>query len=59
MKIFNAIRRLFIEYGRVLKVTKKPTTKEFKTIVKVTGLGIIAIGFVGFVIQMIKVLLVG
>jgi len=45
------------ECWRVLRVTKKPTKEEFKTIVKVSGLGIIIIGMVGFLIQMIKQLL--
>ncbi len=39
---------------RVLKVTKKPTKEEFKAIVKVSGLGILAIGAIGFVVQMIS-----
>ncbi len=38
----------------VLRVTKKPTKDEFKTIVKVSGLGIIIIGLIGFVVQIIK-----
>ena len=41
---------------RVLKVTKKPDAIEFKTIVKVSGLGILIIGLLGFVVQMIKLL---
>ena len=41
---------------RVLRVTKKPDKAEFLTIVKVSGLGILIIGLVGFVVQMIKVL---
>ena len=42
------------ESKRVLKVTKKPTMTEFKTIVKVSALGMAAIGALGFVITMIK-----
>jgi protein transport protein SEC61 subunit gamma-like protein len=42
---------------RVLKVTKKPTKDELKVIVKVSGLGIIAIGLIGFIITMIRQLL--
>ena len=42
------------ESKRVLIVTKKPTKDEFKTIVKVSGLGILIIGVLGFLIQMIK-----
>ena len=39
---------------RVLKVTKKPDSIEFKTIVKVSGLGMILIGLVGFILFMGK-----
>ncbi|MAH01831.1 MAG: protein translocase SEC61 complex subunit gamma [Candidatus Woesearchaeota archaeon] len=39
---------------RVLKVTRKPDKIEFKTIVKVSGLGMIIIGLVGFIITMLK-----
>ena len=42
---------------RVLRVTRKPSKDEFKTIVKVSGLGMIIIGLIGFVITMIKQLL--
>jgi protein transport protein SEC61 subunit gamma-like protein len=45
-----------LEYKRVITVTKKPTREEFITIVKVSGLGILVIGLLGFVIQMIEVL---
>ena len=41
------------EYKRVLKITKKPSTEEFKTIVKASGLGIIIIGVIGFAIHMV------
>tara|TARA_Y100000310_G_scaffold345846_1_gene471157 strand:- start:48821 stop:49006 length:186 start_codon:yes stop_codon:yes gene_type:complete len=40
------------ECKRVLKITKKPNKTEFKTIVKVSGLGIAVIGLVGFIIHM-------
>ncbi|MFQ5474831.1 MAG: protein translocase SEC61 complex subunit gamma [Candidatus Nanoarchaeia archaeon] len=45
------------ECRRVLKVTKKPSNEEFKTIVKVTGLGMTVIGMVGFLVQLVKELL--
>ena len=44
------------ECRRVLRVTKKPDATEFKTTVKVAGLGILIIGLLGFVVQMIKIL---
>lgn len=46
------------ECMRVLKVTRKPTGEEFKTIVKVSGIGILIIGALGFVIQMLKELFI-
>jgi len=45
------------ECWRVLRVTKKPTTDEFQTIVKVAGLGMAVIGLIGFVISILKQLL--
>ncbi|HLC49923.1 MAG: protein translocase SEC61 complex subunit gamma [Nanoarchaeota archaeon] len=45
-----------MECIRVLKITKKPNAYEFKTIVKVSGLGILVIGLIGFLIQMVKLL---
>ncbi|MDP7323759.1 MAG: protein translocase SEC61 complex subunit gamma [Candidatus Woesearchaeota archaeon] len=48
------IKNYLKECWRVLRVTKKPNGMEFKTIVKVSGLGIIAIGLIGFLIQMVK-----
>ena len=49
--------KIFIgECVRVLRITKKPDAIEYKTIVKVSGLGILIIGLLGFVVQMIKLL---
>ena len=39
---------------RVLKITKKPTPTEFKTIVKASAVGILVIGALGFTITMLK-----
>ena len=50
------IKSFIQESIRVLKVTKKPDAVEFKTVVKVSGLGILIIGLIGFVVQMIKIL---
>jgi len=44
-------KSFILECKRVLKITKKPDKMEFKTIVKISGLGIIIIGLVGFIIQ--------
>ena len=50
----SKVKRFGKECLRVLRITKKPTGEEFKTIVKVSGLGILIIGMIGFIIQMLK-----
>ncbi len=50
------IKSFIQECFRVLKVTKKPDSTELKTIVKVSGLGILIIGLIGFVVTMAKLL---
>lgn len=51
------LKTYWVECVRVLRVTKKPTAEEFKTIVKISGLGILLIGLIGFIIQMLKLTL--
>ena len=48
------IKRFGIECWRVLRITKKPDKEEFRTIVKASGLGIIIIGLIGFVLTILK-----
>lgn len=45
------------ESARVLKVTKKPDREEFKTIVKVSALGMAIIGLIGFLVILVKQLI--
>lgn len=52
--IFLNMKSFARECFRVLKVTKKPTNEEFKTIVKVSGAGMILIGLIGFLLQMVN-----
>lgn len=42
------------ECVRVVKVTKKPTMQEYKVVLAVTGLGILIIGLIGFLVTMIR-----
>lgn len=46
------LKSFFIESKRVLKLTKKPNREEFMSVVKITGLGILVVGLMGFIIQM-------
>ena len=50
----NKLKNFISECRRVIKVTKKPNKFEFGTIVKVSGVGMILIGAIGFILQMIK-----
>ncbi|MBW3019863.1 protein translocase SEC61 complex subunit gamma [Candidatus Woesearchaeota archaeon] len=50
-------KSFIIECKRVLKITKKPSNTEFKTIVKISGLGILVIGLIGFAVQIIATLI--
>lgn len=38
------------KYGRVLKMARKPTGDEFIRVIEVTGIGLILIGGLGFLI---------
>lgn len=51
------IRDFYHQCVRVFKITKKPTKEEYKAIIKVSGLGILLIGFIGFIIHVIDQLL--
>ncbi|MEM2916561.1 MAG: protein translocase SEC61 complex subunit gamma [Candidatus Woesearchaeota archaeon] len=51
---WQKIKNFLIECRRVLRVTKKPDSVEFKTIVKISGIGIVAIGLIGFLVHFIK-----
>jgi protein transport protein SEC61 subunit gamma-like protein len=52
------VQKFIKETIRVLRVTKKPNGEEFKAVVKVTGIGILLIGAIGFVIFITRQLLV-
>ncbi len=44
------------ECVRVLRVTKKPTKEEYWTITKVSAIGILIIGLLGFILHALEVL---
>lgn len=48
--IFQKLNSFLIQSKRVYQVTKKPNKHEFKMIVKVTGLGAVIVGVIGFII---------
>lgn len=46
------------KYGRILKMSRKPTMDEYEKTAKITGLGILVIGALGFLIYIIKQIVV-
>lgn len=50
MKIKEIIKSFYLQCGRVWHLLRKPTSEEFKTVAKVSALGILAIGAVGFIV---------
>jgi protein transport protein SEC61 subunit gamma-like protein len=55
--VLGKLKNFVRECIRVLKVTKKPTKEEFKTISKISGLGILVIGLIGFLVHVVDVLI--
>jgi protein transport protein SEC61 subunit gamma-like protein len=50
-------RSFLAECKRVLLITRKPTKQEFKDIAKITGLGLLAIGAIGFIVNFLYVMI--
>ncbi len=51
--IKQKIKDFTLECIRVFRITKKPSQQEFKTIVKVSAIGILIIGLIGALIQIL------
>lgn len=48
------LKLFYTECLRVWKITRRPDKEEFKTIVKISGLGILLIGVIGFLVHFVK-----
>jgi len=49
----SKIGSFFKQCGRVLRVSRKPTSEEIKQVAKVSALGMLVIGGIGFIITLI------
>jgi len=47
------LQSFFVQCKRVWMALKKPTKKEFEQVVKVSAIGIVLLGVIGFLISMI------
>lgn len=50
----SKLKSFVTECKRVLKVTKKPSGEEFGNIVKISALGMLVIGAIGFLLFIIR-----
>ncbi len=53
MEFTAKLKNYLNECMRILRITRKPTNEEYKTIVKASGIGILVIGLIGFIITMV------
>jgi protein transport protein SEC61 subunit gamma-like protein len=44
-------------YTRVLRLARKPDMKEYQQVAKITGLGILLIGGIGFTLKLVSQLI--
>ena len=52
-KIFSKLKTQFNKYLRVWRLLKKPTASELKLISKVTAIGLLVVGAIGFAISVL------
>ena len=57
--IFSRIKNMLANYKRVIDVARKPTRDDFTSSAKITGVGIVLIGMIGFIIFLIYYLVTG
>jgi protein transport protein SEC61 subunit gamma-like protein len=53
MELLTKLKGFMHECIRVFRITKKPSKAEYKVVMKVSSIGILLIGFIGFVIQIV------
>jgi protein transport protein SEC61 subunit gamma-like protein len=53
LNIMENLRSFIANSRRVLVIAKKPDRKEFETMAKVTGIGIVIVGAIAYVIYLI------
>ncbi|MFT4261545.1 MAG: protein translocase SEC61 complex subunit gamma [Candidatus Woesearchaeota archaeon] len=51
---FEKFKTFMGECSRVLRVTRKPNKEEYKVISKVSAIGIVLIGAIGFILRLVE-----
>ena len=50
---FGYIKSFFVKCKRVWQILKKPSRKEFEQVAKVSAIGILILGAIGFLVSII------
>ncbi|GBE20003.1 preprotein translocase subunit SecE [archaeon BMS3Abin17] len=58
MTIISSTKSFFVKCRRVWHSLKKPTRKEFEQITKVSAIGILILGILGFLVSIVMKLFV-
>ncbi len=53
MNLVLRIKRQLKEFKRIINISRKPSKEEYMNIVKICSLGVLLIGGIGFIIQII------
>lgn len=53
MSFMSKLKRKLKQYRRVISISRKPNRDEFISTLKISGLGVVLIGAVGFLIQLV------
>ncbi|MFA5746377.1 MAG: protein translocase SEC61 complex subunit gamma [archaeon] len=55
----NKLKEFFESSKRILLIAKKPSNKEYWSMAKIVGLGMIIIGVIGFIVKLTMNLISG
>jgi len=57
MSIQGRIKKAYSETRRILRLTRKPKRSEYEETARITGLGMIVVGLIGFIIFILSELI--
>jgi protein transport protein SEC61 subunit gamma-like protein len=52
-KLTEATKSFFVRCKRVWQVMRKPTKKEYQQVAKISAIGIVILGLIGFLISLL------
>lgn len=53
MRILSSIQSFVLQCSRVWRIMRKPSSEEFKSISKVSAIGLLVIGLIGFLVAIV------